>query len=54
LKIVVAPVRAVLQPIACGFRRPPVALAAGDERPLAGGEDLVAAAYSRPTWSSGA
>ncbi|HOI02997.1 MAG TPA: hypothetical protein PLJ48_02460, partial [Dermatophilaceae bacterium] len=49
LKIVVAPVRAVLQPIARGLGDlTPVALAAGDERPLERVvEDLVAAAYSR-------
>ena len=49
LRIVVAPVRAALQPIARGLGDlTPVALAAGDERPLEQVvEDLVAAAYTR-------
>ncbi len=49
IRVVVAPVRAVLQPIARGLGDlRPVALAAGDERPLeAVVEDLVAAAYTR-------
>ena len=49
LRIVVAPVRAALQPIARGLGDlVPVALAAGDERPLERVvEDLVAAAYTR-------
>jgi len=49
LAVVVAPVRAVLQPIAKGLGDlRPVALQAGDERPLEQAvEDLAAAAYAR-------
>ena len=49
LAVVVAPVRAVLQPIAKGLGDlRPVALQAGDERPLEQVvEDLAAAAYAR-------
>ena len=49
LHIVVAPIRAVLQPIATGLGDlVPVALRAGQDRPLEQVvEDLVAAAYSR-------
>ena len=49
LAVVVAPVRAVLQPIAKGLGElRPVALAAGDEAPLEKVvEDLAAAAYAR-------
>ena len=49
LAVVVAPVRAVLQPLAKGLGDlRPVALQAGDERPLEQAvEDLAAAAYAR-------
>ncbi|HEU4331941.1 MAG TPA: transcription-repair coupling factor [Lapillicoccus sp.] len=49
LSVVVAPVRAVLQPVARGLGElAPVALSAGDERPLEDIVDaLVAAAYTR-------
>ncbi|MEI2765476.1 MAG: transcription-repair coupling factor [Dermatophilaceae bacterium] len=49
VRVLVAPIRAALQPIATGLGDlPPVHLRAGDEHPLdAAVEDLVAAAYTR-------